>query len=73
MEESLDIMVREEMKNPEVKFLSPSDFRAVIDMTQNAADRISHEDAFEMVIKKKLQAQHPDFYQKIYSQRTMRL
>jgi len=73
MEESLDIMVREEMKNSEIKFLSPSDFRAVIDMTQNGADRISHEDAFEMMIKKKLQAQHPDFYQRIYSQQAKRL
>ena len=61
------------MKNPEVTFLNHADFRAVIDMTRDESDRISHEAAFESVIKKKLKTKYPDFYQEIYSQKTMRL
>jgi len=72
MEEALDVMVFEETRNPEVKFLNHSDFRMVMDMTQNPADRISHEDAFEMVIRKKIQTYYPDSYQQIYSQQSMR-
>lgn len=67
LEEALDIMVSEAAKNREVKFLSPSDFRMVMDITQNQEDRTSHEDAFESVIKKKIKTHYPDFYDKIYS------
>ena len=66
-------MIEEEKKNFETKFLSSADFRKVMDMTQNQADRISHEDAFEVVIKKKMKAHYPDAYQSIYSQQSMRL
>lgn len=73
VEEAIGIMIEEEKKNFETKFLSSADFRKVMDMTQNQADRISHEDAFEVVIKKKMQTHYPDAYQSIYSQQSMRL
>jgi conjugal transfer ATP-binding protein TraC len=71
--EALAQLANEKTKSSKLKLLNPADYRLVIDMTKKEEDRISYEDAFEMVVEKKIQMNFPIAYQEIYSQETMRL
>ena len=64
--EALAQLANEKTKSSKLKLLSPADYRLVMDMTKKQEDRISYEDAFETVVKQKIQINFPIAYQEIY-------
>jgi len=71
--EALAQLANEKTKSLKQKLLNPADYRLIMDMTKKQEDRISYEDAFEIVVERKIQMNFPIAYQEIYSQETRRL
>ena len=72
MAEALAQLAEEKSKIKNRKLLTPADYRSIIDMTKQQAERVSYEDAFEKVIEQKIQNNFPRSYEEIYSQQAVR-